>query len=466
MSEYWVSQAKYYCKYCNAWMADNKPSRTNHEFSAKHKLNVELFNKKKKEDNSQASREDQEVKKQLEIIERLAKDAVQEDKKEYANLYQPSSSSSPSRSLLSSSSSPSSFKPTNNTLSAPRVEEIKDKSKDNCLYAVRDEYFLEGKKNEAFLKTGLTCQLYVESLDDWYDAVITNRKSSLGQHTNLVLVLVDVQYIVSKSHNNSSSSNQEDGAEPRLVSEFDVRSDRIRIYSNENGEVLHIDGSTVTVEGQSKKDRQKVVEDNSAAVYNAPIDENTGFSSWTTVSVRVINEKDVLKQQKALEQRQRKESEMNKALILKKEGDSHSQSMFSSGNDDPADALNEFNPNGPNNYRGVSMGADFLHTGDMKIAPEGVIVGFKKRKAPANSSAIRDRDAHAPCDLDARRDVSSRPKVSTKNESKISIERYNEIETFNQDSSAVKTVAATTKVFMSIKKPISNKKNGEIDLDD
>ena len=25
MSEYWVSQAKFYCKFCNVWIADNKP---------------------------------------------------------------------------------------------------------------------------------------------------------------------------------------------------------------------------------------------------------------------------------------------------------------------------------------------------------------------------------------------------------------------------------------------------------
>jgi U1 zinc finger len=27
MSEYWVSQAKFYCKFCNVWIADNKPVR-------------------------------------------------------------------------------------------------------------------------------------------------------------------------------------------------------------------------------------------------------------------------------------------------------------------------------------------------------------------------------------------------------------------------------------------------------
>lgn len=43
MSEYWVSHKKYFCKYCNIYIADDKPSRTQHETGLKHKGNVERF---------------------------------------------------------------------------------------------------------------------------------------------------------------------------------------------------------------------------------------------------------------------------------------------------------------------------------------------------------------------------------------------------------------------------------------
>lgn len=43
MSEYWVSHKKYFCKYCNIYIADDKPSRTQHETGLRHKGNVERF---------------------------------------------------------------------------------------------------------------------------------------------------------------------------------------------------------------------------------------------------------------------------------------------------------------------------------------------------------------------------------------------------------------------------------------
>ncbi|KAG6331793.1 hypothetical protein ID866_7299 [Astraeus odoratus] len=43
MSEYWVSHKRYHCKYCNVYIADDKPSRSQHENGLRHKGNVERF---------------------------------------------------------------------------------------------------------------------------------------------------------------------------------------------------------------------------------------------------------------------------------------------------------------------------------------------------------------------------------------------------------------------------------------
>ena len=43
MSEYWVSHKRYLCKYCNIYIADDAPSRRQHEGGLKHKGNVERF---------------------------------------------------------------------------------------------------------------------------------------------------------------------------------------------------------------------------------------------------------------------------------------------------------------------------------------------------------------------------------------------------------------------------------------
>ena len=64
MSEYWVAHKKYFCKYCNIYIADDKPSRTQHEGGLRHKGNVERFvrglykaGEKKKQDLEEEKRE-------------------------------------------------------------------------------------------------------------------------------------------------------------------------------------------------------------------------------------------------------------------------------------------------------------------------------------------------------------------------------------------------------------------------
>ena len=43
MSEYWVSNKKYYCTYCKIYIADDAPSRQQHENGLRHKGNKERF---------------------------------------------------------------------------------------------------------------------------------------------------------------------------------------------------------------------------------------------------------------------------------------------------------------------------------------------------------------------------------------------------------------------------------------
>jgi WW domain-binding protein 4 len=43
MSEYWVSKKKYLCKYCDIYIADDVPSRQQHENGLRHKGNVERY---------------------------------------------------------------------------------------------------------------------------------------------------------------------------------------------------------------------------------------------------------------------------------------------------------------------------------------------------------------------------------------------------------------------------------------
>ncbi|KAH9814173.1 hypothetical protein DFH28DRAFT_318753 [Melampsora americana] len=43
MTEYWVSKQSYYCKYCEIYIRDDKPSRAQHENGLRHKGNLERY---------------------------------------------------------------------------------------------------------------------------------------------------------------------------------------------------------------------------------------------------------------------------------------------------------------------------------------------------------------------------------------------------------------------------------------
>lgn len=64
MSEYWVSKKRYYCKYCEIYIADDVPSKQQHEGGLRHKGNKERFvrglykaSEKKKHDLEEEKRE-------------------------------------------------------------------------------------------------------------------------------------------------------------------------------------------------------------------------------------------------------------------------------------------------------------------------------------------------------------------------------------------------------------------------
>lgn len=87
MSEYWVSQAKHYCKVCNCYIADNKTSIAHHENGSKHKEKVEILQKQKRQDKLHGARSEVELKQQLAEIEKAAKEAIAVDRAEQGGYF-------------------------------------------------------------------------------------------------------------------------------------------------------------------------------------------------------------------------------------------------------------------------------------------------------------------------------------------------------------------------------------------
>ena len=82
-----MSQSKHYCKFCNCWVADNRPSIQHHEQGAKHREKVELFHKARREERFQGKQSERELKQQMDEIERAAKEALEADKQDSTGMF-------------------------------------------------------------------------------------------------------------------------------------------------------------------------------------------------------------------------------------------------------------------------------------------------------------------------------------------------------------------------------------------
>ncbi|KAI9067405.1 hypothetical protein FKP32DRAFT_1588776 [Trametes sanguinea] len=79
MSEYWVSHKKYFCKYCNIYIADDAPSRRQHESGLRHKGNVERFVRGLYKAGEKRKQDLEEEKREMARVEKAAEAAFAQD---------------------------------------------------------------------------------------------------------------------------------------------------------------------------------------------------------------------------------------------------------------------------------------------------------------------------------------------------------------------------------------------------
>ncbi|KAI0705093.1 hypothetical protein C8T65DRAFT_653197 [Cerioporus squamosus] len=104
MSEYWVSKNKYFCKYCNIYIADDAPSRKQHETGLRHKGNVERFVRGLYKAGEKRKADLEEEKREMARIEKAAGAAYAQDVA--SGLTKPGSSSSAGPSSSSAAAGP------------------------------------------------------------------------------------------------------------------------------------------------------------------------------------------------------------------------------------------------------------------------------------------------------------------------------------------------------------------------
>ncbi|RKP36343.1 hypothetical protein BJ085DRAFT_40666 [Dimargaris cristalligena] len=92
MADRWVSNTKYWCKYCRIFVDENKASRAIHEGGKKHKENVAQFLRNVDKKSQAELLVEKETVKQLELIEKAAQNQYSSDVREYSLPSAPQSS--------------------------------------------------------------------------------------------------------------------------------------------------------------------------------------------------------------------------------------------------------------------------------------------------------------------------------------------------------------------------------------
>lgn len=79
MADRWKSHEKYYCKYCNIYMLDNRPTRAKHDSGYVHKENMRLFLADVRRRTDAKAKEEKEMRDQLRKIEQAANKQYRQD---------------------------------------------------------------------------------------------------------------------------------------------------------------------------------------------------------------------------------------------------------------------------------------------------------------------------------------------------------------------------------------------------
>ena len=398
MGEYWVSNAKYWCKVCKEWMADNKHVRSLHDNGRKHKERVTLLTKEKQQQKVLEAQTQREVRQELQDIEKAAREALVQDRADPGGhqFYAPAPSSSSS---FSSSAYPL------NGRGRPFLTEHElalQQDPSYGLYEVRGQLYMDGTTHQDQLRRGRDCEIFLEDLDEWTAAKIVARADLCVPNTTIVMTSFEVAYF----HPRGKANDDDEGN--MAISERGVKCDRLRIPcgaaaapkaeagvepgagadAEEGGEETAAEGTSGDGGGAASSSREKAQADDVPPPLPPPrlpeVVASTGLGGWATVSERVIDPEQ--------EQREREESARQVALTTKAlqaaapEGKKQQQRALDAAASSMAD-----NPNGGaagepdegtalGTYRGVKLGGDVVDDALDCIAG-GASVSFKKRTA-------------------------------------------------------------------------------------
>ena len=354
------STPKHFCKYCNVWMHDNKPSIRHHEGGTKHKEAMENFFREKREAKQGAAMGDKDLNKELREIEKAALAQAAQDAAMFggaaaalpplppARTLQPPGGRKPPPPPTRRDDGGGGYRRDKDEDEQEKIERLKAQAQAKAeavelegRYTVDGITYLEGKRFDAKLTTGTACQLWVEAADEWAEARILRVQVTAVPNTDLVLRKFTVAYRLS-----TQAAEEEEEQE-----EEDVIPDRLRM-----------------VEAQVKK----------LPPPPPAVEQSTGLGGWQTVAVREVDEEAERRAGIAAmkeEAKRRKEEEALQRLKLMEdalEGE---------------DAMSSYDPHGRGMYKGIDLKASA--TAELNATVEVDLGGDKdgpvafKKKRPA-----------------------------------------------------------------------------------
>ncbi|DAZ98261.1 TPA: hypothetical protein N0F65_008946 [Lagenidium giganteum] len=381
MTDYWKSHERHYCKYCNAWMQGDKISIRHHEQGRKHRDMMQEFFKQKRKTKSEAAHSDRDLQKQLQDIDQAAQARFAQDMASGAVSGLPPPPP-PARPGMNGAPPPpprrdASKRPQGGgggrgggggggprssdraTPSAPAEDAGEEPVAEDGkgIYEVRGVVYLEGKQHETQLIEGSACQVWVEDVEEWLDALIDKVTAHEIPNTALVFRKFTITYML--PHSSSP------------VTEQDLRSDRLRIKLPQGMTMDDAEAMVAKMAAQAATgdDTQLVIED-----FNKHMDETTGMGEWSTVSVVQIDESEEVVAQRQMEE------EVAAAQAAEEEKRREALEDFAEQGDD---ALGAFNPWG-GSYKGVQLDSSSRKQQleeEIQITTDGNVDFKKKRKA-------------------------------------------------------------------------------------
>lgn len=370
--EPWRNVERHYCAYCNAWMGSDRQSILVHENGKKHREAVEASLKKRRDEKLQEEKEQNEITKSLKLMEAAAMRTHAADMA--LGTFAPSAliSTTPlTHSSVSQQQETKQITSTKSELKSWHNRKEKRKSNDaeiNETISKAKRKKLELGPNDGHYKIGenvyLSGEIYAPIFEEdmpiqiWTGSSTTNivfrqsQEASQSWKTGFIIrvhkpsvsrdeidakdVTCDVTYL----------NNVDDEDE---TIEKKVTSDRVRLILGTDDSIpKSVEEARLSLLGE------EVIHYDHGA--DAEIDENTGLSSWGTVSVRKVTVSQQVQEERARAKAKRLEEIEKEKMKEKEENQRRMEEAKHAGADDSAlGAYDVWSTSTKSGYKGVNI---------------------------------------------------------------------------------------------------------------